>query len=549
MDELILREQEYLKQFGDIQTIAKERNVYTSQIYKLNTPENAKIYTKFFKDNFYDGKLITDLSKFFTGIIVYDSTNQTSLFQTWFHDFIEYNNLKNNCIRDGDKIQLGSRNKCIVKAKKGPLNKSVIKMVSDFKSAYHEYFIGTSIINEIRKFVSCVAGIYALMICGSPRVVGDLIQPCRGSEQIGYLIYEEINGMPYSDFVLKHQLNDNMIVLFLILRAILILDMNQVSHNDLHSGNIIIQKLDKPYKFNLKLNGTNYTLISEYNPVIIDWERSSFQSQDESYGIVDVGIAAHDDKHHPLYDLFDLLWTTRCVSCPPDLIPILNEWLEFFEWWSRPLSIKIQFYQERYGSVPTFDHNSDISIHRFLADKTEAERPMSDFIEYILGSGLTQGWLEYLNRENDSLDYLDIVDLNIEERSYLDELGINQNITDDQPEELKHLHKMFTIESKLGQMHAYIREQIRITNGSKLDMNDPSLIEMNYKTTLKHSLSQLNGILDSYTESPTEELAYKFNSLYDIVVDHTTLVDVDPQISEVWADINDKINLFQDQNG
>lgn len=64
-------------------------------------------------------------------------------------------------------------------------------------------------------------------------------------------------------------------VIFQMAWNLLVLQKFEIRHNDLHMGNICIQKLASPQLFSFEVQGKIFTLKTKYKLVFIDWDRAA----------------------------------------------------------------------------------------------------------------------------------------------------------------------------------------------------------------------------------------------------------------------------------
>ena len=90
------------------------------------------------------------------------------------------------------------------------------------------------------------------------------------------IMLEYIEGsFTFEKFVLdnvKYTMEDVWNCLIQIAIACYTLFLNRTNHNDLHSRNILINKLDNPEMFEYKLNGEKYKIYTRYIPLIYDYD-------------------------------------------------------------------------------------------------------------------------------------------------------------------------------------------------------------------------------------------------------------------------------------
>lgn len=113
-----------------------------------------------------------------------------------------------------------------------------------------------------------------------------------GDEKIHLIIQEHINGGNISDFLKKHKLNKLQIMNIirqLIFAMIQAFDKYTFTHNDIHSGNILIS-IDKSLNGNkiYKIRNKNYIvqLNDGIEPILIDYGRSTIGGKHDDFYII-----------------------------------------------------------------------------------------------------------------------------------------------------------------------------------------------------------------------------------------------------------------------
>lgn len=148
----------------------------------------------------------------------------------------------------------------------------------DSQSVFHEFIIG-SCLNQLRKITPGFMFVYGAFFC-SPfeDSIEDLCSiDFNKAALTTIMISEYIPGLPIKDYANHSELDIILDQIFLSLQ----IAYNKYSfcHNDLHTGNIIIRKLDE--KINLKYN--NKIIYTDLIPQIIDYGKSILMTEKGSY--------------------------------------------------------------------------------------------------------------------------------------------------------------------------------------------------------------------------------------------------------------------------
>lgn len=105
--------------------------------------------------------------------------------------------------------------------------------------------------------------------------------------------YVEFADWISTKYQLKNNVSDNDFASVMIQLSwnLLVLQKLKLRHNDLHFGNIVIQLLEKPEVFSLKLNQQIYKFETIYKLTFIDWDRSAISGiQDYNAYVPNSGI-------------------------------------------------------------------------------------------------------------------------------------------------------------------------------------------------------------------------------------------------------------------
>ncbi len=176
----------------------------------------------------------------------------------------------------------------------------------------HEAFIAIYGTNNLREQGNPnFSYIYGLFRCKNNGQSKNLCSD-EGDNKI-YLIYENIEGIIYNDFLKTCTLKE-----FIYIFAQIILSLQDAynklgfTHYDLYPDNIIISKNNK---FNAINYNENYCLIENNNIVnFIDYERSHIEINGKHYGFQ--GLEEYQifsDRNHPLYDVYKIFSAWYCV--------------------------------------------------------------------------------------------------------------------------------------------------------------------------------------------------------------------------------------------
>lgn len=105
------------------------------------------------------------------------------------------------------------------------------------------------------------------------------------------------NFVPISRVMCKDVDEYNSLI-FQLFGAIYVMNKYGIHHNDLHSGNILLEKLEQKMDISLKVDDETFVIPTKYILKIFDFDHSVVDKTDESF--FDVEIILSDDDIHPL---------------------------------------------------------------------------------------------------------------------------------------------------------------------------------------------------------------------------------------------------------
>jgi hypothetical protein len=303
----ILSMQKHLNNFQTEQMqqekiIVRNHNVNTFKIIHFLSEEVEQIKTKklfaITRNEFYNPEVV-DILLLFSGSIIYGSPHESRYFRKIRH-----------WIRELTKLQSGAYGKVYSATVKGARKRVKIFLLKfgekgDEEVTYHEYFIGSMLINNLRRkipnfpitlgFVTCSPPIKALNFCRDferrPCILYEYIFPSISSRKF-------FKGCSLEDF-----LNIFVQVLFAIRMASEEFEFN---HKDLHTQNVLVKNIEKyisiPYRTPYGKMYLNTNLVA----IIIDYGLSRVKMN--GYPFSTFYRTVHDvDLNYPLADLFTFL--------------------------------------------------------------------------------------------------------------------------------------------------------------------------------------------------------------------------------------------------
>ncbi len=224
-------------------------------------------------------------------------TKYTNAFKNLYTDPVSANKIFNNLFTISKYINQVSSNGVVyivkVKNSKSKFSKLLIKAAKN-KTAdptSYEYYIGTCL-NQLRyKNIQNFSLVYGRFVCGFnpeiPQKGIDLSKKNICDDKFPYkthVLYEYIateSGKvetldSYIEYLWGNDINFDLMNILLMLMISLqhAQDELNFTHYDLHLENVLVVKLNAPYKFTYKYKDKTYDIILNYYPFIIDFGRS-----------------------------------------------------------------------------------------------------------------------------------------------------------------------------------------------------------------------------------------------------------------------------------
>lgn len=203
----------------------------------------------------------------------------------------------------------------------------------------HEFFIGY-FLNQLRTKIPNFMFVYGLFTCEGP--ANSEICPATNGNLRDYLLMESIQGTTFKDFISTHTDSEIFAAyLQIILSVALAYEEMDYTHYDLHTGNVLIQELDKPYliRYTLRTDKNRYTdyfVLTKYLAKIIDYGTShvnatfadnvkkSFGNFYMTHGNVEA------TKSNPYHDLFKITGFTIHRILEKDLTANKQRFMWYF---------------------------------------------------------------------------------------------------------------------------------------------------------------------------------------------------------------------------
>tara|TARA_R110001632_G_scaffold1280_1_gene5125 strand:- start:4429 stop:6141 length:1713 start_codon:yes stop_codon:yes gene_type:complete len=257
---------------------------------------------------FFDINFMSTLFCIFDGILYQPMDDKSNSFGDLFRNMRKIGSESSN----GHAVMVA-----LGKSKKAFIIKVPMKKSED--ELFHEYFIGVSCLNNLRKIIPNFAYIFGAYKCLPPVINPDksVSSWCETnnmkSDYVNYVIYENISGLSFRDSVKDCSLTEFFSWYIQILYAIQIAsDRCDYTHYDLHDENVILKNWHDifmiPYQ---DINGKTVYVKSNRISTMIDYGMSHVKVNDEDFGLHHMeGWGIYQDKSRPLYDAYKLLGFT-----------------------------------------------------------------------------------------------------------------------------------------------------------------------------------------------------------------------------------------------
>jgi hypothetical protein len=198
------------------------------------------------------------------------------------------NNTASNLLKDIKKVSSGAQGAALLSGFIDNPEMFIVKTTigdepEDNDNTLYEYFIGTRALNNLREYIPNFCYTFGLFRC---EAFSKHKKICEKGGNINYVVYERIPGKTLGDFIsnnLSRKLTGYILQIILALQVAY--EKYGYTHYDLHYGNIMLRKLDKPTDLEYHVGGKKYVVLqTDAIATIIDYGFSHFQ-----YGGVQFG--------------------------------------------------------------------------------------------------------------------------------------------------------------------------------------------------------------------------------------------------------------------
>ena len=241
-----------------------------------------------------------------------------------------------------------------------------------------EFYIGMRGINTVRKLIPNFMFTYSMFDCGTPHLSdsGEVVSFCTDKTMAKYVVIERINNLINTDKYFRKCNRQEMITLLLQVALALKMaeEMVGFTHNDLHSGNVLIKDMGENVNVTYTCNGKRYKVASRYQPVIIDYGRAAI---DTSYGRIAAATSSNLPSMYPephaVGDFFRFMTFAYDYSVGMD--DLFEELYRLFTP-RGTLKDNIKIHHKCYDIIPPGKYNLDMII-RYLVNKRSVKQEES----------------------------------------------------------------------------------------------------------------------------------------------------------------------------
>lgn len=242
-----------------------------------------------------------------------------------------------------DVYRIFTGDKCIMIHK---YPNEMAKYEFEFKGEFiHEIFIGL-VLNQLRSYVPNFVYTY-----GYFETDDDTYNPYA-------IMIENIdNSIPLEDIIKNLSGIEYFRILIQILNALNVASIHfDFCHQDLHDGNILIQKFETPIKIPLYLEGRTKYIRSKYLATIIDFGQSYVKIKNQSYGVDNRDeLMNFLSKSKPINDIYKLLCFsgfTAQRSNNEEVYDLISRIYQFFDQ-KKTLKSRLKFFEDSMVEVET----------------------------------------------------------------------------------------------------------------------------------------------------------------------------------------------------
>lgn len=261
---------------------------------------------------FYDLQFMSWVACSLKGTFTYGGTDVANTKTVNIRDFLIKLYAIGESSVDGNVWRAGNvdaTNLFLIKTAKTPFTNNLM---------YHEFFVGFTTLNKLRRKVANFMFTYTTFECSAPiivregtggngREVANSFCYSEGERMGTYVVIERVlGGKSIESLAPTSPVLEIVSWLYQLSYALeLAYQEGEFCHYDLHTGNVLLREL-KDAKVYVPVNG-NF-IMARYIPVIIDYGRSRVTYEDQSYGYYDnYAVGLSPDVARPEHDLYKLI--------------------------------------------------------------------------------------------------------------------------------------------------------------------------------------------------------------------------------------------------
>jgi hypothetical protein len=306
--ELIVKEQYYIEKDFISQSENLRENINVLIFYKRLKNFDINKFFEINKEEFYTPDSV-NFFNYFTKAVLFSSKNNYRFYRRiryWIED-----------LKNISKGTYGSTYSAKVRGTEEDNRLFLLKFdkKGDKEVFLHEYFIGNFFANKLRKYCPNFSMVFGLIKCSLPESV---FRFGRQYKKISCIVYEYINpAIIFGKFLEDCSAETFLSILLQLIFALRIgAEKMGFTHNDLHSGNVMIKKLEKETLIPYEYKGTKFYVYTEYLAVIIDYGLSRIEIKSKNFGPYGIPMNTLNsyEKCYPIKDIFSILLDSARIT-------------------------------------------------------------------------------------------------------------------------------------------------------------------------------------------------------------------------------------------
>lgn len=225
-----------------------------------------------------------------------------------------------------------------------------------YDNLFHEYFVGISCLNKLRRHIPTFSYVFGAFTCSPPIINKDksVSSFCSSKNNgVNYVIFEKVNGPSFRDVVKNCTLTQYLSYMIQVIIGLKFAHRHcDFTHYDLHDENVLLRDIPTankkwvyvPYDY----NNTTLYIKTDRIPTIIDYGRThvkvKINSQPMNFGYFSDINGLFVDKSRPLYDIYKLMMFTLGSAYEQHNDGLLNEAIPLANIWTTDVGSNNQPY-------------------------------------------------------------------------------------------------------------------------------------------------------------------------------------------------------------